>query len=41
MSKLVGCAYVGAWGLWLFDDNGAMQEKCMVTGPVGAKATYF
>ena len=38
--KLVGCNYVGLWGL-LFDDQGLLWERCLGTGLVGAKATYL
>ena len=39
--KLVGCNSVGMWGLFWFDDDGVMMEKCLNTGAVGAKAEFY
>ena len=39
--KLQGCNAVGIWGLFWFDDNGTMMEKCLGTGAVGAKAVFY
>ena len=41
LGKLVGCNGIGMWGLLFFDDDGAMMEKCLKTGIVGAKAVYY
>ena len=39
--KLMGCSYIGVWGLFWYDDNGLMMENCLLTAPVGAKANYI
>ena len=41
VGKLVGCCAVGLWGLFFFNDDGEMQEKCLRTGFVGAQASYY
>ena len=41
LGKLVSCNGIGMWGLLFFDDDGAMMEKCLKTGLVGAKAVYY
>ena len=35
-----GCAYVGMWGLFWYNDGGEMIEACMNTGMVGGAAEY-
>ena len=39
--KLLGCSYIGVWGLFWYDDNGLMMENCLQTAPVGAAANYI
>jgi|TARA_B110001450_G_scaffold200253_1_gene189173 hypothetical protein len=41
LAKIVQCNGVGIWGLFWFDDDGEMMEKCLKTGLVGAKAEYY
>ena len=41
LGKLLSCTAVGAWGLFWFDDDGVMTEKCLNTGSVGAKAEFY
>ena len=41
IGKLIGCAGISMWGILFFDDQGAMGEKCLNTGLVGAKAVYY
>ena len=41
LGKLIGCTAVGSWGLFWFDDDGVMIEKCLNTGAVGAKAEFY
>ena len=41
LGKLMACNGVGLWGLFFFDDEGEMMEKCLKTGIVGAKAVYY
>ena len=41
LMKIIGCNDIGMWGLFFFDDNGAMMEKCLGTGLVGAKAVFY
>ena len=40
VQKLLGCNYLGFWGLFWYNDNGEMMERCLKTGIVGAKAQY-
>ena len=41
VGKLMGCNYIGLWGLFWFNDNGEMMNECMQTGPVGAQAEFI
>ena len=41
LGKLVGCNQIGIWGLFFFNDDGEMMEKCLNTGFVGASAEYY
>jgi len=38
--KYLGCAYVGSWGLFWYNDGGEMQEACYSVGLQGAQAKY-
>ena len=41
LGKLMGCNAIGMWGLFWFNDDGEMNEKCLKTGLVGAQANYY
>ena len=41
LGKLISCNGIGIWGLFWFDDDGEMMEKCLKTGLIGAKANYY
>ena len=41
LGKLISCNQIGIWGLFWFDDDGEMMEKCLKTGLIGAKANYY
>ena len=41
LGKLVSCNAIGMWGLFWFNDDGEMMEKCLNTGTVGASAEYY
>lgn len=40
VTKLIECNAVGLWGLFWYDDNGVMAEKCFNTGIVGGRASF-
>ena len=40
VGKLMGCNYIGLWGLFWYNDNGLMMNNCYITGPVGAQAEF-
>ena len=39
-SKMISCNTMGLWGLFFFNDNGLMAEKCYKFGLKGARASY-
>ena len=39
--KLLGCNYIGLWGLFWFNDNGEMTNNCLKTGIQGAMAEFI
>ena len=41
LGKLMGCNAVGMWGLFWYNDNGAMAAKCFETGLQGGVAEYY
>ena len=41
VGKMMGCNYVGVWGLFWYNDNGTMMNACLETGPVGGQAMYI
>ncbi len=40
-AKLFFCNAVGMWGLFWFNDNGEMSQKCYQTGLQGGTASFF
>lgn len=38
--KLIDCNWLGLWGLFWYNDNGAMAEKCFKTGFVGTRVQF-
>jgi len=39
-SKLIDCTWLGLYGLFWFNDNGVIAEKCFQTGLVGGRANF-
>eukprot|EP00356_Strombidium_inclinatum_P002784 CAMPEP_0170480198 /NCGR_PEP_ID=MMETSP0208-20121228/1132_1 /TAXON_ID=197538 /ORGANISM="Strombidium inclinatum, Strain S3" /LENGTH=70 /DNA_ID=CAMNT_0010752707 /DNA_START=45 /DNA_END=257 /DNA_ORIENTATION=+ len=39
--KLMACNAIGMWGLFWFNDDGEMQQKCFETGLQGGTAEFF
>ena len=38
--KMINCNLIGLWGLYFFNDNGLMAEKCYKFGLKGARASF-
>ena len=38
--KMSFCNYAGMWGLFWYNDNGEMMDKCFEIGLVGVRAEY-
>jgi hypothetical protein len=41
VGKIIGCNSIAFLGLAFLNDDGALFNKCLTTGIVGAKATYI
>ena len=41
VGKLMSCNNMSVWGLFWFNDNGAMFQACLLTGPQGAKVDWI
>ena len=41
VGKLMGCNSLSIWGIFWYNDEGAMFEKCLNTGFVGAKPSWY
>ena len=37
---MINCNLIGLWGLYFFNDNGLMAEKCYKFGLKGARASF-
>ena len=39
-NKIISCNFIGLWGLYFFNDNGSMAEKCYKIGVKGSRASF-
>lgn len=39
-NKIISCNTIGLWGLFFYNDNGLMAEKCYKIGLQGARAAF-
>lgn len=38
--KMISCNWIGLWGLFFFNDNGAMAENCFRIDIKGGRASF-
>ena len=40
-NKMIQCNVIGLWGLFWYNDNGEMAERCFMTGIQGSRASFM